>query len=474
MSIRGYPGRVLFVTIVPCLFVIVLSGAVALWLDRELSRSAAALEQDIASRSIAVNLEVTLNNLAVLHDRRSLDLEPLHEQISNDLSEMHAVADEEQERALVTRAKERCDEYLRLWTEGQPQPKLALYLREKAVPAVDALRKYHTRELQRSDEKHRRVLRRMVWGMATVGGLAAIGGAVLGFGLARNLRRTIHRFLVRVQGVEDLLAPEVRLVEWPRKGGALGDEAEELIRRVEQCVMKLQERERDVRRAERLAAVGQLAAGVAHEIRNPLTSVILLIETTRSDPATGGLNDEDLDLIEAELHRIERSLQTLIDYARPPKLHRSRVDLVAVARDALTIARGRIELQSVQVQFDASSEPTNLDADRDQLRQVVLNLVLNALDVMPHGGTLGASVRPPGEDGMIELTVTDTGPGVRSDILPRLFEPFATSKETGLGLGLVVSKRIVTEHGGTILASNPQNGGACFTVRLPATDANRS
>ena len=467
MSIRGYPARVLWATIVPSLLAMVLCGVVALWLHQEQTRTAEALEQDIASRGAATNLEVTLDNLAVLHERLSQDVEPLHEQIAANIEEITLLADTDEEHALAKQVTDRCDEYLHLWSTGAPHAKLAHFLREQAIPAVDALRKYNNRELKRSDEEHRRALGRMAWGMAAIGGLAAVGGLVLGYGLARSLRRTIHRFLVRVQGVEDLLAPEIPVVEWQRTGEPLRDEADELLHRVEQVVSKLQERERELRRAERLAAVGQLAAGVAHEIRNPLTSVILLFDMARRDPAAGGLNDEDLDLIESELHRVERSLQSLLDYARPPQLQRTRVDLSEVARDALTVARGRIELQSVEVLLEAPQEPTYLDADREQLRQVVLNLVLNALDAMPHGGKLDVKVSPPDKAGIIELTVRDTGPGVRVDILPRLFQAFATGKPTGLGLGLVVSKRIVEDHGGTIDASNPPGGGACFTIRLP-------
>jgi two-component system sensor histidine kinase HydH len=467
MPIRTYPTRVLAVAAASCGLLLALCGTVAYWLYDEQHRTVTTLGEDIGSRGAAMNLEATLNNLAVLHDRRSHDVEPLHEQVRTDFAEIDRFGDKEEERRLAHRAAALFDVYLARWQAAAPAAELAAYLRAEVVPAVQTLRVYNGRELQESETGHRRALRRMAWGLVVVGGLGSVAGLVLGYGLARSLKRTIHQFLVRVQGASDLLEQEAPAVEWRRTGEPLRDGADDLIRRVEQVVSKLQQREREVRRAERLAALGQLAAGVAHEIRNPLTSAILLLETARKDPAAGGLTDEDIELIEGELHRIERSLQTFLDYARPPKLHRASVDLAAVVRDAVGLARGRAEQQRVAVRLDLPAGGCRIDADGDQLRQVVLNLVLNALDVMPAGGTLGLAVRPGDGNNGVTLTVTDTGPGVRADILPRLFEPFATGKETGLGLGLVVSKRIVEDHGGTIAGENPPAGGARFTVRLP-------
>src|SRR5262249_27007849 len=178
------------------------------------------------------------------------------------------------------------------------------------------------------------------------------------------------------------------------EGEPAEDGADELLRRVEQVVLKLQQRNREASRAERLAVVGQLAAGVAHEIRNPLTSVNLLIQTGRRDPTAGGLTEEDLDLIEEELRRIEGTLQAFLDFARPPQLEWSMCDLAAVARDGLGLARGRIERQRVEVRFDDHGGGCMLEGDREQLRQVVLNLILNSLDEMPYGGTLALAVKP--------------------------------------------------------------------------------
>lgn len=468
MPIRSYPGRVLLVTVASSLLLLGLCGAIALYFALEQSRTADVLREDIGSRGAAMSLVATENNLAVLHDRRSRDVEPLHDQARAELAEVERFADKDDERRLARLAAERFENYLRRWRAGDPPNELAAFLRTEAVPAVEALRLYNSDELWRSEDEHRRSLRRMAWGLAAVGGLGSVAGLVLGYGLARNLKRTIHQFLVRVQGASDLLEQQAPTVEWRRTGEPLRDGADDLLRRVEQVVSKLQQREREVHRAERLAAVGQLAAGVAHEIRNPLSSAVLLIETARKDPAAGGLTDEDLDLIEAELHRIERSLQTFLDYARPPKLQRTTVDLAAVVRDAVGLTRGRIDQQRVSVRTDAPPGRYRLGADREQLRQVVVNLIMNATDAMPHGGTLGLAVRPAPDENAVEVTVTDTGPGIRADVLPRLFQPFATGKETGLGLGLVVSKRIVEDHGGTILGYNRPGGGACFVVRLPA------
>ena len=468
MPIRSYPRRVLTVTVGACGLLLTLCGTVAIYLAAEQSRTADVLREDIGSRGAAMSLEATENNLALLHDRGSRDVAPLQDQALTDLAEVERFADKDEELHLARAAEGRFREYLARARADHPHRELAAFLRAEAVPAVARLREFNAGELRRSEDEHRRALRRMAWGLAAVGALGSGAGLILGYGLARSLQRTIHQFLVRVQGATDLLGQEVPTVEWQRYGEPLRDGGDDLIRRVEQVVRKLQQREQEVRRAEQLAALGQLAAGVAHEIRNPLTSAILLLETGRRDPSAGGLTDYDLNLIEAELHRIEESLQLFLDYARPPKLERTSVDVAAVVGDALGLVRGRCEQQRVAVRFAAPPAGCRIDADREQLRQVVLNLVLNALDVMPHGGALAIALGPGPAAGTIELTITDTGPGIAPDMRPRLFEPFASGKETGLGLGLVVTRRIVEGHGGTIAGANPPGGGARFTVRLPS------
>jgi two-component system sensor histidine kinase HydH len=476
MPLRTYPGRLLLAAAVSSALVLVVTGTVAGYLLSEQARTVESLSEDIGSRGAAINIEATVNNLIALHQGGqggSRDVGPLLAQMEADVTEINRYADKEDEIVLAKRVTGKFVKYLDLARAAPPGPtgagELADFLRREMLPAIQALRRYNGERLVESEREHRQALNRMAWGTLAVGGLGSVAGLVFGFGLARSLRRTIHQFLVRVQGASELLGPEAPTVEWERVGEPLRDGGEDLLRKVGQVVQRLQQREREVRRAERLAALGQLAAGLAHEVRNPLTSALLLLETGRKDPAAGGLTPEDLELIEQELHRIERSVQEFIDFARPPKLERAPCDLAAVAREAVALVRGRADLQTVAVRLTVPDRPLVLPADRDQVRQVLLNLVLNALDVMPNGGELAVAVTP-GPAGAVELAVADTGPGISAAMQPRLFEPFATGKETGLGLGLVVSKRIVEEHGGTIVGENQPGGGAQFTVRLPGPE----
>jgi signal transduction histidine kinase len=364
-------------------------------------------------------------------------------------------------------------------------------LEDDLLPLVQRLRDFNAAQVDESERAHRRTLRAMAWGLAGVSAVGALAGLVLGYGVARGLRRSIHQLRVRVQDAADKLGRDLPSVE------VTGESLEELdehlqgvVRQVGQVVQQLQQREREVLRAEQLAAVGRLAAGVAHEVRNPLTAIKMLVQTARegdgregeapAEPggqngaagaspsrATVGVQSDDLRVIELEVRRIERSLQTFLDFARPPKLQRVPTDLGPLPEHVTSLIRGRAAKQGVEVRIDRPPAAVTVEADPDQVRQVLLNLVLNALEVMPAGGRLDIRLAGPA-DGWVEVTVADTGPGIAADIQPHLFEPFVSDKETGLGLGLSVSRRIVEDHGGTIRAHNRPEGGACFVVKLPA------
>jgi two-component system sensor histidine kinase HydH len=213
--------------------------------------------------------------------------------------------------------------------------------------------------------------------------------------------------------------------------------------------------------------VGQIAAGVAHELRNPLTSVKLLVQTNLREATRLGFASEDLEIIEQEIRRMERTLQRFLDFARPPKPDRRPVSLATLVDQTFALVEGRARRQHVALRFVHPPIPVVAEADEDQVRQLLVNLVLNALDALPDGGEI--EVRLESCEGFAELHVLDTGPGIPESLFPTLFDPFVSTKETGIGLGLAVSHRIAAGHGGSLSAVNRPEGGAHFLFRLPAS-----
>jgi signal transduction histidine kinase len=222
---------------------------------------------------------------------------------------------------------------------------------------------------------------------------------------------------------------------------------------------------RSFQRSEQLAAVGQLAAGVAHEIRNPLTSIKMLVEAALRRPDGSGLTREDIDVIYAEVKRLEGTVQGFLDFARPPRPQRAACDLRAVIAQSVELVRARARQQGVNLDVKSPDVTLTANVDRGQVCTVLVNLFLNALDAMPRGGRLEVRAEAADDEAVVE--VADTGPGIAPAVASRLFTPFVSTKPTGTGLGLSISRRVVEEHGGDIRASNRPEGGALFTVRLP-------
>jgi two-component system, NtrC family, sensor histidine kinase HydH len=475
MALRNYPFRILLTTTLTSLLLLALCGGVAVYLYSQQSATAEVLGEDISSRRAAAALEEPLESLAAFHREGVVDVAPLHDQVEKHLAEIDSLANKPEERELARQLTESFGRYRDRWRQAargtQETAALAGFLQKEMLPLCRSLRDYNAGQIEESERVHRRTLAWMGWGLVAVGAIGSLAGLTLGYGLARGLSRTIHQLRIRVQDAADKLSQELPAVEFTRADGfadPLQDEARELVCQVEQVVDKLQQREREVRRAEQLAAVGQLAAGVAHEVRNPLTSIKMIVQAGRDPGATAGLSDDDMQIIEQEVRRMERSLETFLNFARPSKLEHSPQDLASLVGGVFGLVRGRADKQRVVLRLIAPPAPLVLEADGAQLQQVILNLVLNALDAMPRVGTLEVEVRSlPGA--IAELIVRDSGPGVAPEAANRLFQPFVTTKDTGLGLGLVVSRRIVEDHGGSIHAANRPEGGACFTVRLPAS-----
>jgi two-component system, NtrC family, sensor histidine kinase HydH len=308
-------------------------------------------------------------------------------------------------------------------------------------------------------------LRLALLGLGLIGPLS---GVLAGYGIARALTKSIYQLSVRVQDMAKHLDQTVASVTLPADGDLehLDRQLQHVVQRVEEAAQNLQRHQREMLRAEQLAAVGQLAASVAHEVRNPLTSIKMLVEAAQRRDHRKPLSDEDLDVIHRQVGRLEQTVQGFLDFARPAPPQRTRSDLRQAVVQAIELVRARARQQGVVLDVNFPGDPVEVDADRGQFTTVLVNLFLNALDAMPGGGRLEVRVEPR-PDGQLVLTVADTGSGIAPQIMAGLFTPFVSGKPTGTGLGLSISKRIVEEHGGTIAAAHRPGGGACFTITLP-------
>jgi signal transduction histidine kinase len=234
---------------------------------------------------------------------------------------------------------------------------------------------------------------------------------------------------------------------------------------------ELQAARQEVLRAERLAAIGGLAAGVAHELRNPLTSVKLLLQHAASRGGDAVVASARMGLILDEIERMEATIQGLLDFSRPARPQRKLHDLRETVQRALNLVKGRAEKQHVSTELMLGAAPQMVNGDPQQLHQVFVNLLINGIEAMPQGGRLSVVLHDHPENGRITVEIQDTGEGIPREVLPRLFEPFASNKERGTGLGLAVSRRIVEEHGGTVRARPRTPHGTAFEVALPKVAA---
>jgi signal transduction histidine kinase len=167
-----------------------------------------------------------------------------------------------------------------------------------------------------------------------------------------------------------------------------------------------------------------------------------------------------------EVKRLEQTVQTFLDFARLPTPTVATCDLRDLIRQAWELVETRARRQGVKLEVRLPADPVLASVDANQLTTVLVNLFLNALDVVGNGGQVEARLAQD-PAGVISLSIVDSGPGIPKEILKRIFEPFATNKPHGTGLGLYLSARILAEHGGAIIAVNRPEGGACFTIRLP-------
>lgn len=295
--------------------------------------------------------------------------------------------------------------------------------------------------------------------------------AVLFFALPGTERRPLTLLLMLVvlgwmTWAADSLATLLKSVGEQLAGlnTALRENQNQLEARIVERTRELQESQAHVLHQEKMAAFGLLAAGIAHEVGNPLTSISSMIQMLELRDCDDYTRDK-LALVGGQLQRIQVILRELINFSRPASKERSRFSLQEIVDEALNIAKYYKGTKARRIETDIPADLQPLFGVRNQLIQVLLNLILNAVDATEKGGLIAISAKI-AEDSL-EIDVRDEGCGVTSQEAEKLFQPYFTTKIDGTGLGLFVSRRLVADHGGTVTLKPNDLGGTTFRVRLP-------
>lgn len=282
--------------------------------------------------------------------------------------------------------------------------------------------------------------------------------------ISHRLQQSISKIKAGLaRASEDLAQP------LEKQSGELGVVVD-AVNRMRQELLDKRSLEEQLQRAERLAGLGQLVAGVAHEIRNPLGimkgTVQLMERSMQAEPALRQY-DEHMHVLEEQIARQNRVVEELLSYARPVKPQFGPVSLERVIESVLVFLAPALRQQGIVLKRNIQANLPDIEGDGEKLKQVFVNLLLNSKEAMPNGGeiTIMAVAGPH----WLEVQFTDNGPGIAPEHLERLFEPFFSTKEAGTGLGLSIAKQLVEQHNGELLVESEPGKGTCFTIHIPIT-----
>lgn len=472
---------------------VAISCLAGLWyINRLQSELALVIRRDAAAMESAIDLQVYLRNLRVHalvqvvdpNDSRKRILQSDVARVQSTLDEIDRVVTESEDRTLVEtilRDYARYQEQLRLdelYTLAKPVSDIAQWsdahhMEELLAPC----RKLAESQRNRMKEHLERSETQSTWAgriLLSLGAVGILSGLLSGYVIARSMTHQETRLLIQVQAVHAHLDQEVgaMTVHSSSPPGNLNEYLERIVDRVSGVCQRLQEQERHLLRAEQLAAVGQLAAGVAHEVRNPLTGVKVLLQAAVRDRDPVPLTMDRVQLLLNEVGRIERTVQGLMDYASPAPLQKEISDIRVLLERTLALAQSRSEEKSIKLELESSQDQNQIFmglVDTDQFLSLLTNLLFNAIEASPPKGKVVLKLSQ-SADGKTVIQVIDHGPGIDPRMLGRLFVPFATTKPKGTGLGLTIARKIAREHGGDLTASNLADHGACFVLTLPSLE----
>lgn len=360
------------------------------------------------------------------------------------------------------------DQVISLYKDGKREAGYSLH--QEIRPQFFAIRDLTDLYKEAHEKRINEARAKLTSQMAVINTLALVAmpgallmGLLLAYILMKQVLRPIRQLALATDPASDkyLDSDEIK---------ALSQRVHDLIQDVDQTQTQLKWSHEHLLQSERLAQVGKLAAGVAHSIRNPLTSVKMRLFSLERTLSLSLSQKEDFEVISEEIRHIDTIVRNFLEFSRPPKLKMQTVSPSDTVDMALQLLRHRLESYGVEVELGRSRRLPEISADPEQLKEVFVNLLVNACEVMNDGGSIIIEERErvTEERGRIlTIRVADNGPGIPESVKNKIFEPFFSTKEEGTGLGLSIVKRIVEEHGGRLKVESQEGQGTAFTITLP-------
>jgi len=332
----------------------------------------------------------------------------------------------------------------------------------KILELCEKLKTIHTERIAQVRQAcHSQAIKlRIIAGAAVVVGFSL--AVILVFVLVYHILKPVRRLTIEADR-------EGRGGESKNEISTLRRSVEGLLEDVDQTQSELERSREHLLQAEKLAMVGRLAAGMAHSIRNPFTSVKMRLFSLNRGLDLTETQEDDFNVITEEIRHIDQIVQNFLEFSRPPKLKMQTICPSTVVDNALQLLEHRLKSYNVDITVNRNRFMPVVEADPEQLKEVLVNIIVNACEAMTKGGTVTLE-----EDVIIEqhgqtaiIRIGDTGPGIPESIRDRVFQPFFTTKDEGTGLGLSIAARIIEEHGGRLNVTSEEGKGASFVIALP-------
>jgi len=478
----------IYIILAALVFITLAGGFLTIWYSYKMERLLTAVtEKGLAAFQTAEALEIALANQKGFVSYYFIEGDPEwlrqlgeYRQIFKErLKDAFSYAGSDNEKNVLRRIKteyanyvETKDRVIGLYQKGNREEGIRLHRQVRDIffgvlELCEQYKKIHESRIKqvKSESQAEAAKLRVVAAAAVMVGLLL--AVLLAFVLGHQILGPVRRLADEAHGTASAENDENEVT-------ALSRSVRGLLQNVDRTRSELQKSRESLLQAEKMALVGKLAAGMAHSIRNPFTSVKMRLFSLSRALEFTDTQKEDFDVIAAEIRRIDTIVQNFLEFSRPPKLIMQSISPSVVVDQTIQLLEHRLKSYDVDVRIERIHPLPEIDADPEQLKEVLVNLVVNACEAMERGGAIIIQEKEAlNHSGgrMAVIRVSDNGPGIADAIRDKISQPFFTTKEEGTGLGLSIAVRIIEEHGGLMDIENSPEGGAVFVLSLPIKES---